>query len=91
MSPAPTHHIAKCFAKTRRDRAGAEKTAAQLRAKHPGSNAYAYECAICRFWHVSCNCGDAKFKAKNARNNIKRKFDQRVRDLKARIDRENDN
>lgn len=49
--------IAKCMAKVRRDRQGAERTAEAMRTSHPGSMAYAYQCRWCGYWHVSTNMG----------------------------------
>lgn len=85
MSPAPTHHLAKCLAKTRRDQVGAEREAKRLRGIDPGSKAYAYQCCYCMFWHVSCNIADPKSAKKNARSREKRAHEEKTRKWEERL------
>ena len=75
------YHTAKCLAKTRRGRDGAEQFAAALRTKNPGSNAYAYQCQRCGYWHVSCNKSSARYVRQKAKSRPMQKHDRRVQSM----------
>lgn len=75
----------RCAAKVRRDQKGAEVSAAKINQRNPESRAYAYQCAECRFWHVSCNCSTKRFEKVNAKDKGKVRYKNRVRDLDGRI------
>jgi uncharacterized OB-fold protein len=75
----------RCAAKVRRDQKGAEVAAQKINKKHKGSNAYAYQCAECGFWHVSCNCSSERFEKVNAKDRGKVRYKNRVRELDGRI------
>ena len=80
-----TSHAAKCAAKVRRDQQGAERAAERLRVKYPTSRAYAYQCSLCMFWHVSCNCGDEDFARRNARSKCKQWHEKKVEEWEKRM------
>lgn len=79
------NHTAKCAAKIRRDQAGADRSAERLRLQYPGSRAYAYQCSVCLFWHVSCNCGDEEFAKKNSKSKSKQWYEKRVEGWERRL------
>lgn len=84
------HYTAVCRSKVRRSEEGAKAHAEAFRRRHRGSNAHAYQCHVCLYWHVSCNTATDGYMRKSKGTKARQRYVRRVEAHEDRLRRERD-